>query len=78
MKRAGKKRLSLSKSKRRKENSQDEVEESRFSFKIASEIEKLKQKVIPPNTGKATQWAVKAFADWANARESAGEEKPPR
>ena len=40
------------------------------------EVDLHKEKFIPKNTDKATQWAV--FMDWSLARQEATEENPPK
>ena len=53
-----KKRLSLS----RKKSKSNE----RFSFiSSSSEVEAFKTKIVPKNTDKATQWAVKVYTEWS-------------
>ena len=51
--------------KRRKRTQESE----RFSFVSSSEVDLHKEKFIPENTDKATQWAVKVFTDWSLARQ---------
>ena len=72
-KRCGKEnRPSLSLKKKRKT-----TESKRFAFVNPKEVEAEKDKFIPQNTDKSTQWAVKAFTDWAISRKEAGEDAPP-
>ena len=66
------KRLSLS----RKKNV-DTMSASRFTFTTSPKVDEMKRKVIPKNTDKCTQWALKAFNDWTESRKEAGEKVPP-
>ena len=65
-------RPSLSLKKRRKT-----TETKRFTFVNPEEVEAEKDKFIPQNTDKSTQWAIKAFTDWLTSRSEAGEQVPP-
>ena len=52
--------------------------EGRFSF-VSSDIVTTNQaKVVPQNTEKSTQWAVKVFKDWLVSRSEHGKEVPSR
>lgn len=42
-----------------------------------SELESSKKKVVPQNTEKSTQWAIKTFTEWAESRKESGREAPP-
>lgn len=61
-----KRRLSLSKKK-----------PERFKFASSKEVDEYKQKHISKNTERTTQWAVKSFTDWMNARKKSGKDAPP-
>ena len=50
---------------------------TRFTFTTSSKVEEMKRKVIPKNTNKCMQWALKAFIDWTESRKEAGEKVPP-
>ena len=52
--------------------------EGRFSF-VSSDIVTTNQaKIVPQNTEKSTQWAVKVFKDWLVSRSEHGKEVPSR
>lgn len=40
----------------------------RFSLATSEEVEAAKKPVIPPNTAKSTDWAVRVFQSWLNQR----------
>ena len=66
------KRLSLSRKKK-----VDTMSATRFKFTTSPKVDEMKRKVIPKNTDKCTQWALKVFNDWTESRKEAGEKVPP-
>ena len=48
----------------------------RFSFVSSALVATNQEKIVPQNTEKATQWAMKAFQDWLASRKEHGKEVP--
>ena len=72
-------RLSLSKKKKKESNGEDDESLlNRFTFRISPEVNRYKTKSVPKNTQKSTQWALKIFDDWVEARRQTSKECPPK
>ena len=59
---------------RKQDDSGDKA--GQFSFISSALVTTNKEKIVPQNTEKATQWAIKAFQDWPASRKEHSKEVP--
>jgi hypothetical protein len=69
-------RICLSLTRKRKAKEKEEAEK-RFAFTTSPNIQELKQKRVPKNTEKSTQWALRCFNEWKTSRIQSTGKGPP-